>query len=429
MKLTVIFILAVILLDSCSARINFRSELSMAEKRFKDNTGFMLYDPATRKTIYEYNAGHYFTPASNTKILTLYTALHILGDSVPAFNYIVKNDSLFIWGTGDPSFLYKNVFDNRRAYNFLQQNPHKLFISFSHFRTDSWGPGWAWDDYPFSFSAERTPFPVFGNIEHIKKHGDHFTVTPVLFQNHFVKGDSVDGDSKIIREIDSNQITWFPGTKQEPDKIWELPFHYSPDLLVELLSDTLKRQVDELDGKKPSGTLTLFSLPSDSLYSVMMKFSDNLIAEQLLLQCADKISDTLNTEIAIRYAKKKLFADLPDELIWVDGSGLSRYNLTTPRNIVRLWEKLFSEVPKERLFRLLSVGGQKGTLKNYYATNPPFIFGKTGALSNHLALSGYLITKKGKILIFCFMNGNFVAPAKEIGLMMQRILSNVRDHY
>src|SRR5690606_39863376 len=89
------------------------------------------------------------------------------------------------------------------------------------------------------------------------------------------------------------------------------------------------------------------------LYKVMMQDSDNFIAEQLLLSCAGVLSDTLAPEIAIDYMKANFLSDLPDEPIWIDGSGLSRYNLFTPRSIVMLWDKILESVPRQRLFRLL----------------------------------------------------------------------------
>jgi len=173
----------------------------------------------------------------------------------------------------------------------------------------------------------------------------------------------------------------------------------------------------------------LKSIPVDSLYRVMMQDSDNFIAEQLLLQCAAAVSDTLKPEIALRYAKKKLLADLPDSLQWVDGSGLSRFNLFTPRSIVGLWKKVYQIVPQERLFKLLAVGGKTGTLKNWHKAEEPYIFGKTGSLSNVRALSGFLISKKNKILIFCFMNNNFTVSGTEVRTRVEKILKQVHDKF
>jgi D-alanyl-D-alanine carboxypeptidase/D-alanyl-D-alanine-endopeptidase (penicillin-binding protein 4) len=200
-------------------------------------------------------------------------------------------------------------------------------------------------------------------------------------------------------------------------------------LLVDLLSDTLHRSVEETDKPIPQNSSTLKSIPADSLYKVMMQDSDNFIAEQLLLQCAAIVSDTLKPEIAIRYSKKNLLADLPDSLQWVDGSGLSRYNLFTPRSIVELWKKIYRIVPQERLFKLLPAGGQSGTLKKWLKADEPYVFGKTGSLSNVRSLSGFLITKKSKVLIFCMMNNNFTVPGNEVRAQVEKILRQVHDKF
>lgn len=86
-------------------------------------------------------------------------------------------------------------------------------------------------------------------------------------------------------------------------------------------------------------------------------------------------------------------------------------------------------MPQERLFGLLAVGGETGTLRNWYKSDKPYIFGKTGTLSNNHCLSGYLVTKKNKTLIFSFMNNNFVVPTNEVRNNMQEILKMIYENY
>jgi D-alanyl-D-alanine carboxypeptidase/D-alanyl-D-alanine-endopeptidase (penicillin-binding protein 4) len=137
----------------------------------------------------------------------------------------------------------------------------------------------------------------------------------------------------------------------------------------------------------------------------------------------------LKPEIAIRFVKKTFLNDLKDEPRWVDGSGLSRYNLFTPRSIVQMWERIYDRIPRERLFALLATGGQSGTIKRWYSAEQPYIFGKTGSLSNNHCLSGFLVTKRGKTLVFSFMNNNFTTSVNEIRRNMESILRTIYERY
>lgn len=427
MRIFVSIVFILLVNGACSPRVGIIKEINRTEHVLKDHTGFALYDLSTKKYLIEYNVEKYFTPASNTKIFTFYTSLKLLGDSATALKYIYKGDSLIFWGMADPSFLYSRTFDNGRAYNFLTQSPEKLFYSATNFKTSSLGPGWAWDDYSYNYSAERSPFPMFGNLITIEKNFTDFLISPRFFMQHFAVATDPHKREEIIRDLDNNQLTFFPGATQ--NKRWEVPYHYSSDLIADLLSDTLQREVKEIYLPLPWDAQALKSVPMDSLYSEMMQESDNFIAEQLLLQCAGVLSDTLKPEIAIDFAKKNLLSDLPDEPSWVDGSGLSRYNLFTPRSIVKLWEKIYDEVPQERLFKLLAVGGKQGTIKNWYKKDQPFIFGKTGTLSNNHTLSGYLVTRSRKVLIFSMMNNNYLASTNEVRKRMEKILYTIHERY
>ena len=108
-------ILAALLLSNCkSAKISSHLEKSI-DANFFDNqfTGFIVYNPRTKDTIFNHNANRYFVPASNTKIFTLFTGLQYLPDHVPALKYAVHQDTLIIRGTGDPSFLHPYFKDSK----------------------------------------------------------------------------------------------------------------------------------------------------------------------------------------------------------------------------------------------------------------------------------------------------------------------------
>lgn len=429
MHFCLLFALIGLAFTSCSpiSKTRLTKEFKSTEERFQDHIGFFLYDLSAKKEIFSFNANKYFTPASNTKIFTFYTALKIIGDSIPALRFVVNNDSLIFWGTGDPSFLYKNSFNTNRVYDFLKKANQKLYYSNSNFKTEHFGRGWAWDDYNDYYSPERSAFPIYGNILSLNENKNAITIYPTYFKSS-LKQDKRIGKSKIVRALDSNQIVYSPG-KTLKNKVWDIPFKGDPTLIAKLLADTLKKSIFLIDKYTSSNTTTIYSLPADSLYKVMMQQSDNFIAEQLLLICSGILSDTLKPEIAIKYMKKSLLNDLTDEPTWVDGSGLSRYNLFTPQSVVQVWEKIYALIPQERLFPLLATSGKNGTMKNFYKSDLPYIFGKTGTLSNNHNLSGYLITKKGKVLIFAFMNNNYVCPTNDIRKNMEFVLSKIREHY
>ena len=424
-RILLLFIIPFIYSCSPLSKSAMHKTFAEREKNFNDHIGFALFDLATQQTVFEYQSDRYFTPASNTKIFTLFASLKILGDSIPALYYTDTNDSLVVWGSGDPSFLYKNVFDSSRVYSFLSTAAKPLYLSTSNFYTTPFGSGWAWDDYNSGYSPERSAFPIYGNIISAEATQKGLKLEPKFF-NHYLKPGAVHDESELIRKVESNDLVYHPSTKNRRFKD-DIPFKVDSLLIGELLSDTLHRPVRLTHKRITSQKKTLYGIPSDSVYRVMMQASDNFIAEQLLLVCSGVLTDSLKTEISIKHVKKNFLADLPDEPIWVDGSGLSRYNLFTPRSIVQLWNKIYTLVPRDRLFPLLAIGGKPGTLKNYYKAATPYVFGKTGSLSNNHCLSGFIVTKKGKTYIFSFMNSNFVKPGNEVRTTMQSILNDIYE--
>ena len=137
----------------------------------------------------------------------------------------------------------------------------------------------------------------------------------------------------------------------------------------------------------------------------MMHRSDNFFAEQTLLMVSNRLLGYMNDEKIIDSLLVTDLADLPQKPSWVDGSGLSRFNLFSPRDFVTLLIKLKNEFGMDRMKRILPTGGN-GTLKNYYRTDSGYVFVKTGSLTGVLCLSGYIYTIKNHLLEFSILVNN-----------------------
>ncbi len=156
----------------------------------------------------------------------------------------------------------------------------------------------------------------------------------------------------------------------------------------------------------------IHSQPTDSLLKPMMYRSDNFYAEQTLLMVSNQKLGLMSDRLIIDTILKTDLADLPQAPRWVDGSGLSRYNLFTPQTFVAILNKMREQFGMDRLKSIFPTGGT-GTLGSFYKKDSGYIYAKTGTLSGVVALSGYLYTHKNKLVIFSVLvnnhNGNAVA--------------------
>lgn len=398
-----------------SKTITTQLSSSFYENQF---TGLLMINAESKDTLYDTNSDKYFTPASNTKILTLYTALHSLPNHIPALSYRYQNDSLYFEGTGDPSFLHPHVQDST-AYHFLKNQKNLVYVT-GNYQDFKFGPGWSWEDYDYYYAPERSGLPLYGNVVTISNTLTQ-PATPRIFKDSIVRM-----PSKKNRNLYKNIFYLSPLQK---DTI-EIPFTADDNTRTKLLAFALKKPVKQIAHMPIGDKQILHGIPADSLYKRLMHQSDNFIAEQLLALSSFVLFDTINTTKAINYSLEHILPELPQSPRWVDGSGLSRYNLLTPQTLVYVLNKLYAELPKERLYALFPAGGASGTLKSVYAGDKePYIYAKSGSLSNNYCLSGYLLTKSGKTVIFSFMNNHYKQPSREIKNNMELILQLVRDKY
>jgi serine-type D-Ala-D-Ala carboxypeptidase/endopeptidase (penicillin-binding protein 4) len=443
-----------LLLTACATSRNSQKFFSKTLKKnietsetFKQGfTGFHLLDARTGQVLCAVQADHYFTPASNTKILTLATCLATMGDSLTGFEYALLSDTVGLFRpAADPTFLHPAFRAWQRPYALLCQKPRREWmVDYTRWQERHYGPGWSWDDFNDNYASERSPFPIFGNlldVEVIDAAKQQIRTNTGTVQT-LIDAPALQPEDGIVRGERNNTFYKAPGKIFKKGYTQAIPLptgstlerpvpHIAPFLRDTLHGNRLK-EVQNLDNLSKSAFRRVASVPVDTVYRLMMQESDNFLAEQLLLQCAWLMTDTIRQDLARNRAQKNIFPASPTPPKWVDGSGLSRYNLFTPQFLTSLLHKMYQTQPnKQRLFSLFPAGGISGTIKEWYAgpNGKPFVFAKTGTLSGVHCLSGYLVADSGRVFIFSFMHNNFTGSSRPWRVEMQRIFNLIREKF
>ncbi len=401
------------------------------------HAGISIYDPAAKKYLYNYNAEKNFIPSSDVKLFTLYAGMKHLGDSITAAKVFESNDGLFFQPTGDPSFLHKD-FKSQPFLNYLvaAKNKRLILVPFEKDSFAKYGQGWAWDDYQEDFMPERSRFPIFGNVFEAERKGKFLISNPPSFlANQFFSDPAsmvnISASFKIARDADKNIFHFVPAADEFKNQ--SIPFVTDEtgllfQMQLSFLADTLgnKENKFNFDSSTNFTWKKIYSRPVDSLFRPMMFNSDNFFAEQTLLMVSNERLGYMSDEQIIDTLLNTDFKDLPAKPRWVDGSGLSRYDLFSPKDFIYILNKLQSEFGFARMKRILPTGGQ-GTLTNYYESDAGFIYAKTGSMSNNVSLSGYLITKKNKLLIFSVIINNFDGSGKSGRRAIEKLIKSIRE--
>jgi D-alanyl-D-alanine carboxypeptidase/D-alanyl-D-alanine-endopeptidase (penicillin-binding protein 4) len=412
------------------------------------HVGLAVYDPDNKSWIYQYQSDKYFVPASNTKLFSLYAGMKYLGDSLPGIIWRQTDSVLYLFPTGDPSFLHPD-FPNQPVFQFMKKAGRRILISDTNWREQPWGAGWSWDDYNDDYMVERSALPVYGNIiRWIQENQQEDSLSIWSVNNIFVYSlpevnwklrfnpDSAARHFIVRRKLAENAFEVTQGLEKKAEQ--SVPFITNGiESALVLLKDTLGPDHEVLEAQ-PSDLSRLtkirslsqgliHSQPVDSLYQPMMFRSDNFFAEQVLLMACQQQFGFMKDDSIISHLLNGELGGLPQKPNWVDGSGLSRYNLFTPQDFIWILDKMKNEFGLSRMERLLPTGGT-GTIKNYYKEDSGYIFAKTGSLSDVIALSGYLITNKNHLLVFSVLVNNYQGKGYEIRRGVERFLHEIREN-
>ena len=357
-----------------------------------------------QKTVAAHREEHYMTPASNTKLLTFLGALQTF-DSLPALEYWQENDSIIHFrSTAYPLLLhpfYSDValfsfFKQKRLWSYHTHNQHPKPL----------GEGWAWDDYNYYYAAESSAFPIYGNSVQAVMRPEGPELTPKFF----VLKDTL--SAPLSRRRNINAFSFHPSKWQINDTLYR-PFITSDSLFTRLLKEATHQQVviNESHGEEVLWK-KLYTNHDDLLYKGLLQDSDNGLAEALLLMIAKEKTGILTPNTAIKALQEEWSAWLPDPIEWADGSGVSRYNMVTPRTLVAVLKQIYSSLNREQLQAYFPKSGSSGTLKAYAELKN--VYAKTGTLRHNHNLSGYWISAQGNPYAFSIMVNHYTAPTVEI---------------
>lgn len=422
--------------------------------------GVVIQSLETGEYFYKRNEDKLFMPASNLKLFTSAAGLVLLGDDYTFKTNIYKRGKidgstligdLIIQGNGDPTIsgrFYEN--DILHVYNDWADSLLELGIDEitgniigddNSFDDKGLGEGWEWDYESYWFAAQSSAISFNDNCIDIVVTYDNLTKQAKVDINPYTlyavinnKVSVVNNDSvtnvDVYRERGTNIVT-VEGTIHKSDSVKTFvtvnnPTQFSMVVLKEVLESKgisvggYAVDVDDLPSAIDyNGLSKLFVHYSPNLreiVKVINKNSQNFFAEQLLKAVGLEYGKVGSAENGIE-ACSKVFREMginPEYMIMVDGSGLSRLNLVSPKNIISILNYMYRHKFYLSFYNSLPIAGVDGTLANRMkgtkAENN--VRAKTGYIGAVRSLSGYVNTLDNEPIAFSIIANNFSVPLK-----------------
>ena len=421
----------------------------------------------TGRTLYEHHAGRLMSPASNCKLFAGALALDrfgadhristpIVATARPDARGVLRGD-LVVRGRCDPSWTtgggqrtWEQVlepFVSAVVRAGIRRISGDLVADATFIRGPAAGSGWDVDDLDYYYGAELSAISLEDNCVRL-------TVTPTTAGNpcelRLVQPQTGLALVNQVRTLATGQaaaLRWYrePGTKTyrltggvpegaKPAEL-DLPVPRPADWFAAALKEALGRRGVRIEGRArsvrwpepaPAGGAEysvgqVQSPPMRDLVRGLMKPSQNLETDLIFAYVGEAArtpgSDPART--SERLAVEELEAFLgraglpPGEVLFEEGSGLSRNNLATANAIVALL-RLMAAGPNSADFAAsLPVAGVDGTLRARMqgTTAENNVRAKTGSLRWAKSLSGYVTTAAGERLAFSLMLNRSVPPA------------------
>lgn len=409
------------------------------------NLGIIVQSLNTRKTLYQYRAHYLFTPASIQKIFTAVASLIYLK---PSFqfkteflttghvqgNTLVGN--LYVKFSGDPEFRWKNMVSMilRMRHLGIKKIQGRIYIDNTAYNNVPYPPGWIWDDLSYGFAAPLNSIIINHNKFLLK-----LTPSQTLGGGPILSSKLPPGSA----EFKNNAITTAQYRKNCPLTIYSDDQGYYTlggclntkagvqNRLLAIrdinrfarlkLRDSLYKHRISHTGKirfrkTPKNAkllITYFSPPLSKIMHEMLKDSDNLTTNAVFKKIGQTYYQKAGSWQNSLRALKRLLGPVTGinfkNNLLADGAGLSRYNLITPAQELKLLDYAYKNKTIWPVFyNALPIAGRDGTLKWRMRNlrHHGRVHAKTGSMTGVSSLAGYINSKsRGKLAFVIMVNG------------------------
>lgn len=444
--------------------------------------GVLAVDPGSGDTLYARNPALKFVPASNMKVVVTTAALGLLGsehryrteiwglgDVDPASG--VLNGNLVVPGGGDPTLSSRFHPSDTAALSALADSVRaagirtvegNLLVDASRWDSTSVRGTWMVEDLPWSWAATGGAFAVAEGELTVEVSGAPDVGRParvrwwpapdtgyVTTRLRTVAPDSAPRVEPAYLP-ESGRIVLRGSVPAGRTDTLRIAAREPVRLAADLLLEALERRGIEVTGearvvwrrRQPLGAACpsswipdcsrarlLAAVRSPSLLEVaagILEPSQNWMSEQLLrtlgLELGAGGSWEEGIDLVRAYHHRVTGVDTLD-LVIRDGSGLSAYNLVTPRAMVRILERMRRSAAGRRYREALAEPGEEGgTLEDRLGGLDDRVHAKTGTITHVNALSGYLVRDDGSEIVFSVLTNGSGLPSSRVRAAVDEVV-------
>ena len=436
------------------------------------HVGVYAIDLASGRTLFSHNAHRKFIPASNQKILVTATAMSLFGPDhrfrtdVWAAGEIVGSfvdGDLVVVGSGDPTFsdrywtsgadALRAIADSLKSRG-VRHVGGRLVVDVSAWDSATVGPTWEVEDLRYGYGSTGGAFAIDeGELDLVVSSGpsvgdpapvswsplgtrdfvrSRLTTAPVDSATR-VRPDYLPESRVLVLEgrvelgtVDTVSVAMRDPVRQSAASLAravdDAGIEVEGGLRVRWTGDVPDQETcthgneSACPGSQP--LFSMYSPPVSTIVAGILEPSQNWMTEQTVRALGARYGDEGSWREGVDVVEAFLVNEVgvrPSDISARDGSGLSFYNLVTPRAIVRILTEMH-QMPWAAEYRdaMAEPGEEDSTLENRLNGLEGRVFAKTGTISNVNSLSGYLVRDNGQEIAFSILSNGSGMPASRV---------------